>query len=153
MASSLLAVLKTIAEAVGIFYFLLYRVEIERKPSILNVAEMKTVKDFPFLYSTRLRDPVHAGGPAALLPLGVSKMPYTLTTNSPFCWRSPQGFLLSTNKSPNHTTKGTLAKHALSNSSPFHYPRPFLGVLFLLLLSQLFQSQSPCPWKSGSLEL
>lgn len=52
MTSSLLALLsEKISEAVGIFYFLLHGVKIERKPNILNVtekskAEMKNVTDF-----------------------------------------------------------------------------------------------------------
>lgn len=146
MASSLLAVLKKISEAVGIFYSLLSRVEIQRKPNILNVAEMTPVKDFSVsLQHSSLRDPVHSGGPAApalgslqdaLKPL--PQIPLSAEV-------SPKDFYSAQTKVLTTQPKGTLSKHASANSSPFHYPRLFLGVLVLLLLSQLFQSQSPCP--------
>lgn len=125
MASSLLAVLEKISEAVGIFYFLLYRVEIERKPNILNVAEMTTVKDVSVsLQHSRLRDPVHSGGPAALLPLEVSKMPLHPSHKFPFLLKYPPRFLFSTNKSPNHMTKRNLIETGLVQFFSFSLSPP-----------------------------
>lgn len=51
---------------------------------------MKTVKDFSVsLQHSSLRDPVHSGGPAALLPLEVSKMPLNPYHKFPFLLKSP----------------------------------------------------------------